>query len=382
MLSKLFTMIVLMFIVLDYWTVNSFCAESHGNQFQSLIKMRSFGMGFSSWPYDLTVDAVNWVYEHAGRYGDMIDEHLEEGVPWPESYSGQPFTKNYQDGLSFRRSKQRPGHKLLISINPLSITRTALAAYRGDEPDQKLPDPWNGYSFNDPRVKEAYLKYARRMIDFFNPDFLCIGVEVNLLKRDRPQAWNSYLELHRYVYTELKKEFPQLKIFVSLELCSLLGYNDADETGQRQALKDILPFTDILGISLHPFMSKYLAERVPDDMFTRIRALTEKPIAITETSYPAQKFSLFINGHKADFKGTQNKQREYIRRLLEAAQKDRYLFVVWFAIRDYDQLWQKLDKVDLLLIWRDTGLFDEAGRPRPGLHVWSAWEKAKNAVGP
>jgi hypothetical protein len=335
---------------------------------------RFFAMGFSSWPYDLTLEAVNWGYEQVGKYGDFIDEHLEEGVPWPEAQGDLPFPRNYQDVLNFRKSKRLPGHKLLVSINPLSIGRNSLAPYRGEAPNQTLPKPWDQRSLNDPIVKQAYLKYARRLIEFFSPDYFCMGVEVNLLKKNRPDLWPAFLELHKYVYSELKKQFPELKILVSLEACSLLeGYTDADYAGQMQAVNDILPYTDIVGISLHPFMSKNLAENIPADMFRRIRSLSDKPMAITETSYPAEKFTIKIHGIPVDFNGTPEKQKEYLRQLLTAVRDGAYLFVTWFSIRDYDAIYNKLGGGDLLLIWRDTGLFDQTGRPRPGFDVWQQW---------
>ena len=46
-------------------------------------------------------------------------------------------------------------------------------------------------------------------------------------------------------------------------------------------------------------------------------------------------------------------------------------FVVWWALVDFDALWNAaLGQDPLARIWRDTGLFDESLNPRPALDIW------------
>ena len=46
--------------------------------------------------------------------------------------------------------------------------------------------------YDDPLVMETYLKYCRRAIEFFEPDYLCIGIEVNEIHRDGGAAkWGA-----------------------------------------------------------------------------------------------------------------------------------------------------------------------------------------------
>jgi hypothetical protein len=54
------------------------------------------------------------------------------------------------------------------------------------------------------------------------------------------------------------------------------------------------------------------------------------------------------------------------------AQERRFWFVVYFIHRDYDLLWEKIKAVspELFMAWRDCGLVDEAGKPRPAYQVW------------
>ena len=70
--------------------------------------------------------------------------------------------------------------------------------------------------------------------------------------------------------------------------------------------------------------------------------------------------------------GTTEKQLAYYRRLLELAQESRCEFVVSFIHQVYDRLWEKIQAFspELFMAWRDCGLLDELGQPRPALAVW------------
>jgi hypothetical protein len=235
-----------------------------------------------------------------------------------------------------------------------------------------LPPPWDSYALDSPEVKQAYSSYAKRMIALFNPDYVAIGVEVNLLVRNAPSLWPAYLELHKQVYQDIKLAFPNLPVLASFDVNAILeGYNlEDDHAAQMQALRDILPYVDVLGISLHPFLSVYLADTVPGSLFDDVFALTSKPIAITESSYPAQVWSIDVGGTTVTFSGSQAKQEDFVGRLLGAAQAHEAPFVIWFTARDYDALWEALGESDAALPWRDTGLYDEQGSPRQALAVW------------
>ena len=41
-------------------------------------------------------------------------------------------------------------------------------------------------------------------MNYFNPDFFVFGIEVNLMMIQAPSLWNEYMELHQYVYQQLK----------------------------------------------------------------------------------------------------------------------------------------------------------------------------------
>ena len=336
---------------------------------------RSFRMGFSPWLYEATVEAQNWTYSRINAEGDVVSNHLEEGVPWPEAYNGTAFSVSYQNEIRSRLDRLVPGKKILVQINPINIGRNGLAAYRGNGVNDPLPAPWNGYALNDDHVKQAFLNYASRMVQYFNPDYLLLGVEVNLLIRNNPSIWSAYVELQRYVYTRLKAMYPNIQMSVSVFCVPYFPEWSSEDNRESQlaGLNDILPHVDFLSFSVHPFMSGLFAESFPGDYLSRLFSLSTKPIAVSESSYPAQVWEL-AGPPLLTFNGSQEKQNNYLSLLLSESNRFNAKFVIWFTVRDYDQLWgDTLGRDQTALVWRDTGLYDESGNGRSGLSAWRAW---------
>lgn len=331
---------------------------------------RTFRLGFTPFPYEISVEAVNYVYERIAEDADIVMHHFDNGVPWLEALNGDPFSANIRDDIALRLSSTPESHEVLLSVTPISISRDSLAPYRGDEDDMPLPAPWDTRAFDHPDTITAYTSYVRRMIETFAPDYVVMGIEVNLLMQNRPDLWDGYVTLHRAAYNTLKGEFPGLPLMVSLLGVSFWpDITEADYDDQMQALADIIDYTDVFAVSMYPFMSAFMTSTLPDDLFTRLADLSEgKPMAISETGFPAQTLDLPSFG--LNMPGDETKQHAYITRLLAAATADDYLFIINFVLRDYDQLWAQIGGGDVNAIWRDTGFYDENGTPRPALEAW------------
>jgi hypothetical protein len=336
---------------------------------------RPFRMGFSPWSYEATQSGVDWIYSTITTYGDIVSHHIEEGVPWQECFAGQPFPTSFAQEIRNRINKTPSSKKMLLQINPLNIGRNGLAPYRGESVNMPLTAPWNTMALNNDSIKTAFLNYAKSMIDSLNPDYLLIGVEVNLLISNNRSLWPQYVELHRYVFTELKKLHPTLPVGASVFCVPFFPEWSSKDTlaYQLQGLSDITSYVDYIAFSIHPFMSGLLCDSLPVNYFQRLFALTSKPISISESSYPAQTW-LHPDLPSIVFSGTPEKQTTMLSLLLSESASRNALFVIWFAVRDYDTLWHNTlgDSPDVLP-WRDTGLFDEPGNPRQAFTVWQEW---------
>ncbi|HKS35993.1 MAG TPA: hypothetical protein VJW76_02305, partial [Verrucomicrobiae bacterium] len=175
----------------------------------SVPSPRPFRMGFTAFPHDITAEAVNQTRQFVRTNADLIAHHIE-GVPWAEALREEPFPRELVSDRETKRSMTPPGAKVYLAISP---GRGELKlAEKGASP---LPPELRGKTYDDPLVKKAYLNYCRRSIEFFQPDYLAIGIEVNEIFSAGKDKWQAYVELHRHVYGELKKEHPNLPIFAS-----------------------------------------------------------------------------------------------------------------------------------------------------------------------
>jgi hypothetical protein len=333
---------------------------------------RPFYMGFSPWPYEATLAAQDWVYDTIQTHGDIVSMHMEEGVPWPESYNNLPFSQEYQNEIQGRLNRLRSGKKVLLQINALNMGRNGLAPYRGTAPNQPLPAAWNGLELNSDSVRTAYRNYAIRMVEYFDPAYLQLGVEVNLLICNNSSVWPDYLSLLHATYDTLKQRFPSLPMGVSVFCVPYFPEWSSPDTlaPQLAGLDSLEQYADFIAFSIHPFMSGILCDTFPDNYLPRLFGLTDKPVAVSECSYPAQ--YLTIAG--LPFNGTPEKQSRFISLLTQACADFNARFLIWFTARDYDTLWvNTLGSSPDALPWRDTGLYDELGRPRPAQAVWTGW---------
>jgi hypothetical protein len=244
-----------------------------------------------------------------------------------------------------------------------------------------LPEPWDTYHFNDESVKIAYLNYCKRIIDFFRPDYFNMAIEANLLHVNSPLLWTEYMELHRYIYQQLKMVYPELPIFSSVSGAYLLdGYFAGnDHSLQRLAALQLIEHSDLYALSFYPYLSGFLGNPYPESSFDELFNISPKPLAIAETGYVAQNFTIDVGAGAVSIESDSEKQQKYFQDLLTACEKRGAEFVINFTLRDYDQLWVKLGSpIDVNIAWRDSGFYDENGNDRPVLSTWKKFLSKKH----
>jgi uncharacterized protein (TIGR03067 family) len=323
---------------------------------------RSFRMGFTGFVYDTTLQAVLASRKFVRENGDILAHHIE-GVPWAEALNGQPFPKAILEEWEGKKSATPPKGKVFLAVSP----------GRGDlkvaDKGGPLPIKLKGKAYDDPLVMKAYLNYCRRAVEFFKPDYLAIGIEVNEIHDLGVKSWQAYVALHKHVYAELKKEHPNLPIFASWTLHNMFKKRG----GMLEEWKKLMPHNDLVAVSYYPF---FVADK---DRLAALGWMTDqfdgfkKPYAMVETNDAAERLPL--PKAKVVIEGTPEKQEAYYRALLGLAQRHDFVFVVSFVHQDYDALWERIKATapELFIAWRDCGLLDEKGRPRPAYKVWKGY---------
>jgi hypothetical protein len=334
---------------------------------------RPFRLGFTPWPSAATPEAVEAAWRTIAQEGDLVSQHLDNGVPWVEAAAGKRFDEAVYAEWDRRIERSPRNHARLLSLSPLTMGRDSLALWWGARENQPLPPAWESKNLDDPAVVAAYTRYVLAAVERFKPTWLAIGVEVNELATKKPALWPGYVALHRQVYQAVKAKYKTLPVTATLLAPALLeGWREQDVPAvQAKALADLLPFCDLMAWSLYPYMSRHFTGNYPVDWYDRLAKLVpDKPLAISECGFPAQPFTAF----GIPFAGSPAAQEAFVGQLLSGAQRHRSPFVVWFTARDFDQLWATIDPSirPLALLWRDTGLIGDDGQPRPALSTWRA----------
>ena len=333
---------------------------------------RAFDMGFTTWPYDATVTAVNFVYTETSARGDFIAHHMDAGVPWQAALDGAAYDPAVEAEIQARLDNTPANQRMYLAISPFNTGRDGLAGNWGAAPNEQLLAPWNTRDFDSPEVIAAYTSFARDLITRFQPTYFNLGIEASeLLVNDLPR-FNRYVTFATEVANALRADFPNLRLMISVALKSP---GSARAQTIEANIGPLIDLVDVVGISVYPYVffdhaDKGDPQNLPSNWFSQIQNIANgKPIAVAETAWIAER--LEVPAFAVDVMANAQNQADYMVELFAEAEALDADFVVWWALVDFDALWNTVLAQDpLARIWRDTGLFDESLNPRPALDIW------------
>jgi hypothetical protein len=341
--------------------------------FRNPFDSRPFAMGFTRWPPEATMQGVKRMDDFIAAHADLTALHFDGGVPWPRALLDVEYPEAVMNEWRGAREAIPPEHLVYLALTPLDITRSAIAPLWETDTTQPLPAPWDGYGLDHPDVKRAYLNHVRRAVDFFRPDYLAIGIEVNIAQADSAGTWEAYKDLHRSVYQALKREHPMLPIFATFTNTHMNGLDGGRLDEQKKEIAELLEFSDRLGLSVYPFGWPYGPGRtgISENLFDTALAFG-KPVVIAESGMPSRSFEAF--GQTYEFQEAD--QVRWLEFLLRKAGENRLEFVVNWVSLDFDRLLEYLpagDLRELAAFWAYTGLERSDGCGKPALTVWDSY---------
>jgi hypothetical protein len=337
------------------------------------ITHRPFSMGFTRWPADLTPEGVQTAEEFANAHGDIVSVMFIGGIPWQEALDGKPFTQDVQNSLGYRPPK---GKKLFLSISPLNQDRRGLAPNWGEKDNLPLPPVWANRALNSPEVRQAFLAFTLRAVEAMKPDYLAIGIELNVLLSHDHSRWLQVKELIRDTYTAVKAKYPTLPVCFTTEVLHYKKLNsEAKGSDQEAEVADLMKSSDLFAMSVYPHMTYDLPRPIPADFFDFARSF-HKPIAVAESGMTSRDVEL--KAFKLTLRGSEQDQQQFTELLLKTAMRDHYAFVINFATTDFEKLCARLPAPadDLARIWAYTGMQTSDRKPKPALTVWDAYLSA------
>ncbi|MGJ3235776.1 glycosyl hydrolase 53 family protein [Marivirga sp.] len=363
---NLFLIVIFMVLFVSCNTENNNpLADCENEEFFCEFDSRNFEMGFSTWPYASTVASVENTYDFIGVNGDIYSEHIDSNIPWNAWINDLSLPAKFTNDIASRASRKIPDAKLTVSVSLLNSSRDELAFdYDGSIPDYM--------ALNDKEIEDAYFKHLHYIAEQLNPDYLLLAIEVNELLKNAPEKWEAYKLLMANIRKRIQEEFPTLQISESITLHNFYQPDVPNPDGFIEEIANYANTMDLVSISFYPFFKGLKSEQDFMKAFDFLHEKIEKPIAIAETSHLAEDLSvesldLFISGNESE-------QEDYLKTLLTQAQIHDYEYIIWWAHRDFDALWETFPEEvkDLGRIWRDTGLVEDDGVERKAFLRWKA----------
>lgn len=341
------------------------CNRHHSDS-SSTTDTRTFYLG--STPFFSTPSAFpDWRFENLDDR-DLLSVHVDDflGIPWNQFLTGSTLPAAWAAQWAALASNARAtGKTLYVALSPLG-NRTTLAPNidnTGARTENWAPaDAAGCYRFssdaNASNYKQAYINYAKYVIDLVQPAFFSPAIEMNMqFARCASADKAAYIAWYSDVHNALKAAYPQLVVFPTFQLEYLYGTAEpAASCGIgvsaaacfAQHLPEALSVPgDRLALSSYPLPWKFSAEynfSYPTDTYAIIQGVTNRKVWISETGWATVKI---LQSYQHGASGScgvdlipatmanDSELEGYMSWLLSEAQTRQFEAVIWWLNRDY-----------------------------------------------
>lgn len=283
---------------------------------------RPFMMGFSSLPRALNSESYGEAIDFAAENGDIV--LIQRTLPWSDFIPGS--------GVSDETRKSTAAERDAIAGRDVSLffAIDVTDGATGRDRLAGLPVSLQGKDFSDPDVRRAFIAYAEYVALNYKPDYLALGVEMNLYYEKNKDSFEHFETLYAQAYDAVKAKSPDTQVTVTFQYEDLQGLLPRDDPhfASWELIDAFEERLDFLAISTYPSFAFSSAAAIPDDYYRQLRAFTDKPIAIAEMGYSSAAGEGGLNS------GTEAEQSLFVRRILTEAEEMDMAFAVWFAIWD------------------------------------------------
>lgn len=319
---------------------------------------RSTILGFSSLPAQRTASGYVAAFADAALNADLI--LLQRAPVWADFLPGGNVSETTADTTRFENEllDQYGEMRLFFAIDPTD-------SGSGRARVANLPasiDPEEGFENED--LRNAFLAYTAYVVANYEPDYLAIGVEINMLyERNRPQ-FDAFVSLYNEAYAAAKQARPEMKVFPTFQYEDLLGLADTIHEPHWGAVDAFDGRMDALALSSYPFRAFTTAGEIPEDYYTQAQAHFEGEIILSETGHSSSP----VEGFAAV--GTQEDQRAFLERVVAEAESGVFSMVVWAAAAD-----PGFASEGPAARLNHIGLRMNSGEAKLAWQVWQAWTR-------
>ena len=326
--------------------------------------------GFFPTPVEVSLEAVFDIYKKIGQHGDVV--LMQREIPWKEFVdSAEGQSKAIDDIHNQYILAHQNNLDVIFIVDPLNgLNRREF---------YNLPFGWKA-SFGNPDVRSAMTNFTLRVVREFKPAYLGLGSEINTYADTSPHDFNNYVSLYGEIYTLVKAESPDTKIFVTFqweELNNLIpglrpDRNPYDINWDQMEIFE--PHLDAWVISSYPFIAFPSGADIPEDYYSPLLERTSKPLAVAEGGFPSV--------GKGTFAGTPQDQVDYLYAIHDQI-GNRLDFWIYLILRDFNmEAFEKEMRKgghgrdsETLSWFAKVGFMELDGTPKPALEIWDGFRK-------
>lgn len=314
-------------------------------------------LGFSAMPAEETSDSYIRAFATAAQYGELV--LIQRAPPWLEFFPNEQISPGTIETTRLETAllDQYDDLRLIYAIDPTdpNVQRSRLVNVPEEVTDGLL----------DEDMRQAFVGYVRYVARNYEPEYLAIGVEVNMLRDRDPELFAAFVSLYQEAYDNAKDASPQTKVFPTFQLEDLEGSLGNVHAPFWETLDAFAGRMDVLAVSTYPYLADI--SDVSDLRATYYTQLVERfdgEVMVVDSAYPSAPVEGYpIIGSEAD-------QDAFVQRLLADAEASGMSAVVWRAALDLTYA-----REGTLAAFRDIGLRRADGSNKAAWETWETWAR-------
>lgn len=275
-------------------------------------------MGFGHVQAERSIEGYEEPFRLAGEHGELI--LLQRGPSWASFLPGgapdDSLTETIRTDLELA---EQHGVGIYLAVDPTDPTDRG----RLFSPPSELVDR----DFRDELVRQAYLGYVRYLAESYQPRYMALAVEVNLMARSNRENYDAFLATYETAYAAVKEASPSTAVFVTFQYEALKGLPPSGESGRiGWEIFDDFQNLDLIGLGTYPGFSFNSQAEIPADYYDEVLSHTDLPVAIAEVG--------LNSSQQTPIQSDEEDQRQFLVRVLADADRLGFAFAVWYAPAD------------------------------------------------
>ncbi len=288
-----------------------------------------------------------------------------------EEVSGLPngavmFNGAWRDAIATSGQPPQAAVGLMQAAAQYGFTPIIVFGWRSSNAQLHLDVPSDlTNNWSNPDARSLFIEMVAGFATQHQPPYLFLGNENDDYFIAQPEDYVRWIEVYNQAYDAIKGASPATQvgpIFQYERMAGLGTLNGWDEAHWGALDAHDMSKVDILGVTLYPWFSAALPEEIPDDYLAPlVERAAGKPIAITETGWPADTLGL-----PAPWQASPQAQVDYVNALRRITGGTNLRIVNWLFINPLNATPDSLE----VQLFGSISLRDASGDKRP---VYDAW---------